>query len=159
MAQWIEWWPVNQRVTGSIPSQDTCLGFRPGPRLGVCKKQPHTDVSLPVFLPPFLSLKINKSFKKTWFVKFLGTTDILVKELFAVGCLMHWKMFSSTPGLYSPETSSGFYWSSNILKISKSVKLLVKMKKMCFILWKRCNRLFVQTNIYMYKDLCKVIRV
>ena len=60
VAQWIEHWPVNQRVAGSIPSQDTCLGFRTGPWLGVRKRQPHTDVSLPLFLPPFPSLKINK---------------------------------------------------------------------------------------------------
>ena len=26
VAQWIEFWPVNQRVAGSIPSQGTCLG-------------------------------------------------------------------------------------------------------------------------------------
>ena len=26
-----EHWPVNQRVTGSIPSRGTCLGCRPGP--------------------------------------------------------------------------------------------------------------------------------
>ena len=26
VAQWIECQPVNQRVTGSIPSQGTCLG-------------------------------------------------------------------------------------------------------------------------------------
>ena len=26
MARWIEHWPVNQRVTSSIPSQGTCLG-------------------------------------------------------------------------------------------------------------------------------------
>ena len=31
VAQWIEHQPVNQKVTGSIPSQDTCLGFGPGP--------------------------------------------------------------------------------------------------------------------------------
>ena len=31
VAQWIEHWPANQRVTGSIPSQGTCLGCRPGP--------------------------------------------------------------------------------------------------------------------------------
>ena len=34
VAQWIECQPVNQRVAGSIPSQDTCLGCRPGPRWG-----------------------------------------------------------------------------------------------------------------------------
>ena len=31
-AQWIEHQPVNQRVAGSIPSQGTCLGCRPGPQ-------------------------------------------------------------------------------------------------------------------------------
>ena len=31
VAQWIEHWPVNQRVTGLIPSQGTCLGCGPGP--------------------------------------------------------------------------------------------------------------------------------
>ena len=32
VAQWIECWPANQRVAGSIPSQDTCLGYRSGPQ-------------------------------------------------------------------------------------------------------------------------------
>ena len=31
VAQWIELWPVNQKVTGSIPSQGTSQGCRPGP--------------------------------------------------------------------------------------------------------------------------------
>ena len=56
VAQWIECQPVNQRVTGSIPSQGTCLGCRPGPQYGVCERQPDIDVSLPLFLLPFLSL-------------------------------------------------------------------------------------------------------
>ena len=30
VAQWIEGQPANQRVAGSIPSQGTCLGCRPG---------------------------------------------------------------------------------------------------------------------------------
>ena len=30
VAQWIEHWPENQRVRGSIPSHGTCLGCRPG---------------------------------------------------------------------------------------------------------------------------------
>ena len=34
VAQWIECWPVSQRVTSSIPSQGTCLGCGPGSRLG-----------------------------------------------------------------------------------------------------------------------------
>ena len=31
VAQWIECQPANQGVTGSIPSQGTCLGCGPGP--------------------------------------------------------------------------------------------------------------------------------
>ena len=32
VAQRIEFWPVNQRVVGSIPSQGTCLGCGLGPQ-------------------------------------------------------------------------------------------------------------------------------
>ena len=60
VAQWIDHWPANQRVASSIPSQGTCLGCGPGPQWGALERQPHTDVSLPLFLPPFPSLKINK---------------------------------------------------------------------------------------------------
>ena len=61
MAQLIECWPENRKVVSSIPSQDPCLGCRPGPQLGVCDRQPmmylsHIDVSLYFSLP----LKINK---------------------------------------------------------------------------------------------------
>ena len=52
VAQWTEHWPVNQTPAGSIPSQGTCLGCGPGPQEGVCERQPHVDVSLPLFLPP-----------------------------------------------------------------------------------------------------------
>ena len=55
-AQWIERWLANQRVTGLIPSQGICLGCGPGPQLGVHERQPHTDVSLPLFFPPFSSV-------------------------------------------------------------------------------------------------------
>ena len=34
VAQWIECRPANQRVTGLIPSQGTCLGCSPVPQLG-----------------------------------------------------------------------------------------------------------------------------
>ena len=39
VAQWIECQPENQKVTDSIPSQGTCLGYSPGPRLGACEGQ------------------------------------------------------------------------------------------------------------------------
>ena len=39
VAQWVRHHPANQKVTGSIPSQGTCLGCRPGPQLGACKRQ------------------------------------------------------------------------------------------------------------------------
>ena len=56
VAQWIECWSANRSVEGLIPSQGICLGFGPGPQLGVHKGQTHIDVPLPVFLPPFPSL-------------------------------------------------------------------------------------------------------
>ena len=59
VAQWIECQPVNRKVTASIPSQGTCLGCRPGPQLGECKRQ-WIGVSLPFFLSLPLSLKVNK---------------------------------------------------------------------------------------------------
>ena len=62
VAQWIEPWPVNQKVAGLIPRQGTCLGCRPGPQQGAQDWQPHTDVSLPLLLPLFPSK--NKFFKK-----------------------------------------------------------------------------------------------
>ena len=49
VAQWVERQPANQRVTSSIPNQGTCLGCGPGPQLGVLKRQPHIDVSLPLY--------------------------------------------------------------------------------------------------------------
>ena len=67
MAQWIKCKPVNQRVSGSIPSQRTCLGYGPGPRQRACERQPHTDVSLPLFLLYF-PLSKNKFFKKVFFI-------------------------------------------------------------------------------------------
>ena len=56
VAQWIEHQPKNQKVTGSIPSQGTCLCWGPGPWLGACERQPHIDASLPLFFLSFPSL-------------------------------------------------------------------------------------------------------
>ena len=56
MAEWIEHQPANQKVTGSIPGQSTCLYCRPGTAGGIQGSASlHTDVSLVLFLPPFLS--------------------------------------------------------------------------------------------------------
>ena len=68
VAQWIERQPANRQVTGSIPSQGTCLGCRPGPQLAECEKQ-LMSVSLACFSPslsqsPPFSLKVNKIFEK-----------------------------------------------------------------------------------------------
>ena len=38
MAQWIEHWPVNQKVASSLPSQGTFLGCRPGSQREAHKK-------------------------------------------------------------------------------------------------------------------------
>ena len=59
----VDWvWAVKQRVAGSIPSQGTCLGCGPGPQWGPSDRQPHIDVSLPLFVPPF-PLSKNKQIK------------------------------------------------------------------------------------------------
>ena len=60
VAQWTAHGPENQRVTGSIPSQGTCLGCGPGAQQGACERQPHINVSFLLFFPPFPSVKINK---------------------------------------------------------------------------------------------------
>ena len=51
VAQWIEQRTVNQRVMGSVPGQDTCLGCEPGPQWGAGERQPHIDASLPLPSP------------------------------------------------------------------------------------------------------------
>ena len=60
VAQWIEHRPVNQRVAGSIPSLGRMPGLWARSPVGAHKRQPHIDVSLPLLLPSFPSLKINK---------------------------------------------------------------------------------------------------
>ena len=56
VVRWIEHRPENKMVAGSIPSQGTCLGCGPGPQWGAHERQPHIDVSLPLFLLLFPSL-------------------------------------------------------------------------------------------------------
>ena len=67
--QWIDRGPVSQRVTGSIPSQGTRLGYRTGPQWGVCKSQPHVVVAFLLFPSLLLCLKIDKIFFKKIFIK------------------------------------------------------------------------------------------
>ena len=64
VAQWIEHWPANWRVTSLTPCQGTWLGCGPGPQLGVNKRQPMV-VSLThwCFSP---SLSENKIFLKRY---------------------------------------------------------------------------------------------
>ena len=62
VAQWIEHWPMNQRVASLIPSQGTCLDCGPGPHLGMCERQLinislQIDVSFPHSLFSLLSKK------------------------------------------------------------------------------------------------------
>ena len=59
VAQWAECRPEIQRVADWVPTQGSCLGCRPAksPVGGVRGLgEPRTDVSLPLFLPPFPSL-------------------------------------------------------------------------------------------------------
>ena len=62
MASWIEHCPAKSKVTGSIPSQSTCLGCRAWSAFGAYVRSnrsmflSHMDVSFPLFLPPFPSL-------------------------------------------------------------------------------------------------------
>ena len=60
VAQWIECWPVNQRATGLIPSQGTCLGCGPGPLSRAHVRSNHMLIflSLSFSLPP-LFLKVS----------------------------------------------------------------------------------------------------
>ena len=83
MAEWIECRPANQRVTSSIPS----LGHMPGLRVRslVGGAGEATDVSLPLFLPPFPSLKINKILKK----KSKGLKITLINNLRHKGDFLH----------------------------------------------------------------------
>ena len=57
MAQWPEClpaglWACQPKGRWFDSHQGPCLGCGPGPQLGACERQPHDDVSLPLFLPP-----------------------------------------------------------------------------------------------------------
>ena len=55
----------NQRVTGSIPSQGTCLGCSPGPQWGGSREASYTLMFLPFFFPlPSHLSKVKIIFKK-----------------------------------------------------------------------------------------------
>ena len=66
---------------------------------------------------------------KSGFWSFLVLLTFWPNNYLLWGCLVHWKMFISTPGLYPLETK----WEvADILKMSKSIKLLVKMKNVSY---------------------------
>ena len=94
VAQWVEGHPVNQQAAGSIPSQGTRLGYRPGPQMGACERQP-VNVSLAhrCFFPSPspslpLSLKISKIFRK----------KKKEKPVVSVMCI---RLCTKSPGQYS----------------------------------------------------------
>ena len=67
---------MNQRITGSIPSQGTCLGCRPGPQ----ERQPHIDLSF--LLSPSLPLSLKKRKKeRTVTVTRLRNLGTVLREL------------------------------------------------------------------------------
>ena len=55
-------WALSRKPEGRQfdSHQGTCLGCGPGPQWGFRERQPHIDVSLPLLLPPFPSLRINR---------------------------------------------------------------------------------------------------
>ena len=63
------------------------------------------------------------------------------------GCPIHWKMFSNTPGLYPLEGNRGEI--ADILKISKSIKLLVKIKMCLFLYGKKTKQTFWPTQYHI----------
>ena len=60
VAQWIECWLANQRVTDLIPNQGTCLGYSHVPRRGSPWGNPTLMFLSLSFSPLPLSLKTNK---------------------------------------------------------------------------------------------------
>ena len=57
VAQWVKYWPVNQKVTGLIPSQGVhAWVVGQVPVAGAWERRTHINVSLPLFLSPFPSL-------------------------------------------------------------------------------------------------------
>ena len=93
VAQWIECWPGNQRVTGLIPSQ---AGHTPGlwarspvGGRGRVARGNHALMFLSLSLSPPSSLSINKIFKKSSFGHFIPfcLLDSLLNSSFS--CIFH----------------------------------------------------------------------
>ena len=81
VAQWTEHWPVNRKVTGSVPGQGTNLGCKPGLQLGACGRQPF-DVSPSLF--PSLVFKNTENLLKNC-SKFTRFLDMPQKENYLFG--------------------------------------------------------------------------
>ena len=103
VAQWIECGPVNQRVTGSIPNQGTCLGCRPHLQWGACERQPHIDVSLSPSL--LLSLKINKILKNKNKIGAFTWAATLNTNRFCFWATLRVLMIQSPPNLWETFSS------------------------------------------------------
>ena len=85
------------------------------------------------------------------FVKFLGTIDILAKLFFAMGPSYALEDVQQHP--WPLPNRSQQQEIANILEISKSIKLLVKMKNVSFILWKKTMWTLWPTQYLLCKNL------
>ena len=104
-------WTKRWKITGSIPSQGTSLGWGPGPWLGACEKQlidvslahwcffPSLSPSLPLSL--LLSLKINKMFLKIKHRALAGVAR----------WIEHWPVKQGVTGLIPSHTPGLWAWS------------------------------------------------
>ena len=86
VVQWVECHPENQKIASSIPSQNTCLGCRPGPQLEACERQPidvsHTHHCF------FHSFSLPSPLSKNKYVKsFLKKENVLKLTLLMVMCI------------------------------------------------------------------------
>ena len=89
VAQWVGHQTANQNVSGSIPSQDTCLGCGPGPQLGACERQPHTDVFSPS-LSPSLPLSLKNKYIKSFFKICMSNRCLTEKIWGGIFIKKHW---------------------------------------------------------------------
>ena len=101
---WLSGLSASLRTKGSsvqFSVYGTCLGCSQVPSRGVCERQPHIDVSLPLFLSPFPSLKINKIFKK-WHTRNMTGPGDGVCIVRVKGQCENFQVFSRSPRTAMP---------------------------------------------------------